>query len=99
MNLDFYTPEEREAVIIRMHDRMWEWRKSNPDVTAMVQFFAANKVIIVAGIYQALAVGLVKVNSLGYDMLKTMCEPEPDEPTIEMVKAAIYLTTKPKGKQ
>lgn len=79
-----------EATVRKMHERMQAWRKANPDVTAIVQFLGTDNVIIVSPIHPALVLGLVKVNEHGYRMIRAMCEPEPDEPTIEMVKKAIH---------
>lgn len=79
--------DDYDKAIDRMKQRMDQWRKDNPTVTAEVIF--NGKVFVIGGIQDALLLHLVKVNKGGYEMLKFMCEPERNEPTVTMVRFVI----------
>ena len=85
------SPDEYETGIVRMHRRMQRWRKANPGKTAVVAFKTPDpSVVIIADIQTAMRMGFVTTNKHGYEMLKSMCQPEKAEPTVSMVKAAIH---------
>lgn len=70
---------------------MTKWRKANPTTPVTISFHIPEKVVIITTIRGALSLGLCRVNKHGYEMIKAMCEPEDDEPTISMVREAIEM--------
>lgn len=82
------TPENYDAAIDRMKQRMAEWRKAHPDQTAQVAF--RNNVMVIGTVRDAVEMHLIQVNREGYDMLRFMCEPEGDkEPTVIILRLAM----------
>jgi|SRR5262245_12897391 len=82
--------------INRMHARMLTWRQGHKTLEVLIHWrdipIKGHKTYVVATIRDALQIGLVTVNEPGYEMLKAMCEPEEDEPTLQMVRQAIERT-------
>ena len=72
-----------------MIKRMSDWRKANPDKTVMISFH--KEMVIIGTMRQALEARLIQVNEHGYDMIKTMCEPEKEEPTVIMFRLAMEM--------
>jgi len=95
-NTEPSTPEEYERDIKMMWCRMQDWRSKNPKSEVRVIFKSTPKMIVVAPIRTALQLGLVQVNEHGYEMLRAMCEPMKDQPTMAMVELAINLNPKDK---
>lgn len=84
-------PADVAACITRLHHRMQAWRTANPKADVVIFWREQEGLVVIATIRSAIKLGFCHVNQPGWDMLRAMCEPEKDEPTMNMVKLAIEL--------